>query len=123
MKNLSMFFSEHPYVFPALIGAILLTLLIIYVVRLISGRTGNAKVVTAVFEGEDNVNGTVEVWDRGRAASGNTTVVMEHRVFRFREQDTGIIRKFVVSAEVPCRWEKEQTGILTYAGKRFISFK
>ena len=123
MKNLSMFFSEHPYVFPALIGAILLTLLIVYVVRLISGRTGNAKVVTAVFEDEDNVNGTVEVWDRGRAASGNTTVVMEHRVFRFREQDTGIIRKFVVSAEVPCRWEKEQTGKLTYAGKRFISFK
>ena len=123
MKNLSMLFSEHPYVFPALIGAILLTLLVIYVVRLISGRTGNAKVLTAVFEGEDNVNGTVEVWDRGRAASGNTTVVMEHRVFRFREQDTGIIRKFVVSAEVPCRWEKEQAGILTYAGKRFISFK
>ena len=60
MKNLSMLFSEHPYVFPALIGAILLTLLVIYVVRLISGRTGNAKVLTAVFEGEDNVNGTVE---------------------------------------------------------------
>ncbi len=122
MKNLSMFFSEHPYVFPALIGAILLALLVIYVVRLISGRTGNAKDVMAVFEGEDNVNGTVEVWDRGRAASGNTTVVMEHRVFRFREQETGTVRKFVVPAEVPCRWEKEQTGKLTYAGKRFISF-
>lgn len=122
MKSFSMFLMEHPYIFPALIGAILLALLIIYVVRLISGRDGNAKAVMAVFKGEDNVNGTVEVWDRGRAASGNTTVVMEHRVFTFQEQDTGTVRKFVVPAETPCRWEKGQTGKLTYAGKRFISF-
>ena len=66
MKNLSMFFSEHPYVFPALIGAILLTLLVIYVVRLISGRTGNAKIVTAVFEGLYDQVDAAGAWERER---------------------------------------------------------
>ena len=123
MKEVSMFFSTHPWFFPVLIGAILFTLLIIAVIRRIRGASRRARTVRAVFEGEGGVNGSVDVMDRGRIASGNTSVVIEHRIFTFREQDSGNTLRFTVSQDVPCRWEEGRTGKLTYAGSRFISFE
>ena len=120
--KIDMFFAEHPFIFPLIIGTVLLALLIVFIVRKISQSPRRAKEVSAIFEGAELMQGSVEINDRGRLATGNTSVVMEHRVFTFREADSGTIRRFVVTADVPTKWNEGQVGKLVYAGKRFISF-
>ena len=52
-----------------------------------------------------------------------SNAVLEEHVLTFRNEDNGKILKFPVSGSLNMKLKEQQKGMLTYSGKRFISFE
>lgn len=82
------------------------------------------RTVPAIFLYQTLNRGMIRLQDRSRLANHNTQQVMiENRLLVFQDEETGKQIKFSVSGDFGERWKEEQKGLLTYSGKRFITFR
>jgi len=84
---------------------------------------GPTEMVQARFLSAKVMGGPASIQDRGRVASGNSYVRVAFKRLSFWCEELEKELHFTVKEDYPVSWKEGDEGVLTFAKKKFVSFR